>query len=150
MSLPPKPYQSRVTIDIDSYAHAPEYTLTRAYHGLVNAGAEDVVVAVSSSGEGFHVEAGFMERLDDEQKQRLREQYGDDKKRVAVDEHRELTSQTMFNSKSGRETTRQVFSNPWDAIEYVRECARTDAERVRALANDGRRILGPDIPKHAP
>jgi len=144
-------YASRVTIDIDSYVRSPRTRVLRAYHGLQQAGADDVEVAVSSSGGGFHLVGYFAEPLATETKLRIRENLGDDPKRIHMDRQRAargLPTQTMWSEKGGNEGQRQVFDTPEDALTHVEATGRTAHQRAKAIQNYGHRALKDDQIPH--
>lgn len=142
---PPEfPFRTRLTIDIDHYVRSPRVKLLRAYHGLLRAGADEVVVAVSSGGEGYHLEARFRDEMDDEAAERIRRHFGDDAKRTMMDVERAEyghTSNVFWTEKGDNEGTRQVFESPEDAIRYVEATRKRDYERARALQLYGRKSV---------
>jgi len=135
---------TRITIDIDSHVPNPRMRAIKAYHGLQNAGAYDVTVATSSSGEGYHLVGHFESRVPLDEQFDIRRNLNDDPNRIKMDEQRAargLPINTMWTEKAGNEGTRTEFTTIWDAIDYVDQNARTDAERVHGLANNGHRAV---------
>lgn len=100
--------QRRVTLDLDD---ADPIDASRAYHGLMDAGAGDVEIRVSSSGEGFHVRAWFDRgELEDDGVERLRRLFGDDERRIELDRtHNIKPDQMLFTSKPNRDAS----AGPW-------------------------------------
>lgn len=130
------PYRTRVTVDIDHYAGTPRLRVLRAYNALQRAGAKEVLVAVSSGGLGYHIEARFAREFTDEAAERFRRTLADDSKRVDMDVERseyEHTDNVFWHQKGDNEGERQVFETPGDAFEYVSQTRRSDHERARAL-----------------
>lgn len=139
---PSQQYASRVTIDIDSHVPATRVRVLRAVYGLRDAGAAEVDIAVSSSGEGYHIVGWFDEYLDPEAKRTLRKDLNDDGNRERMDEQRGprgLPENTMWTEKDGNEGERQTFTTVEDALRHVARTSRTDHERARSLANHGRK-----------
>lgn len=95
-----------VTVDLDDAVPLDAY---RAVATLRDAGAGDVEVRVSSSGEGFHVRGWVdADEFDAEGVERLRLAAGDHPKRTMLDRtHRLKPPQMLFTRKPGRE------AGPW-------------------------------------
>lgn len=141
---PAFPYRTRITLDIDHYVRSPRVRLLRAYHGLQSAGATDILVAVSSGGRGYHVDARFPEDLADDAVERLRRLYADDANRTHMDVERAAyghTADIFWTEKSTNEGTRQVFTTPEDAIAYVEQTRKRDYDRARALQLYGHKAV---------
>jgi hypothetical protein len=124
---------SRVTLDIDA---GPSFALRarKAYHGLRDA-ADEVEVRVSSSGEGLHLVGWFSDRLDDDQKERLRRTLGDDAKRIDMDEmptwRRERSVNNVLWAEKGTNDTAAIsgeYDTLSDALAAVQMRAERDAE----------------------
>lgn len=137
-------YRTRVTVDIDHYVPTPRIRLLRAYYNMLNAGATEVKVAVSSSRRGYHVEGLFAEKFDEEQQEKMRRNLSDDANRIYMDRERSYhghTDNVMWHSKSTNEYVRQRFETPEDAIDYVSETRKGDPQRVKAIANYGHKAI---------
>lgn len=137
-------YISRITIDIDSHVRTPRLRVLRAVSGLRQAGADDVEVAVSSSGEGFHIVGYFEQHVPTEQQLRIRENLNDDPNRIQMDRQRAergLPINTMWGKKGSNEGERYVFETPEDALAHVEATSRSDYERAHGLANHGRKSV---------
>lgn len=90
--------ERRVTLDLDD---AEPLDAVRAERNLTAAGAHEVAVRVSSSGEGFHVRAWFdAEEVDEADVERLRLGNGDHVRRVDMDRRHALKpAQVLFTRK---------------------------------------------------
>lgn len=108
--------ERRVTIDIDD---RDPLAMARAYYGLRAAGAHDVETRVSSSGDGFHVKAWFdADEIDTDDERRLRFQYGDDVRRVDLDDGHVLKPrQILFTDKPGTDGAGAWHADPWVALD---------------------------------
>lgn len=139
------PKISRVTIDIDGHHAGWQLRAIQTYHNLYAVGAHTVDVRISSSGEGIHLFGWFGHRLSGDEKQRLREQLGDDPNRVHMDELRGRvghTTQVSWTDKGTREgTADDDFATIYDALEHIQSSTRTDYERIHAFANHGRKAI---------
>ena len=111
--------ESRVTVDLDEPAARPIQAI-RAYHALDRA-AERVDVRISSSGTGLHLIGFFARRLDDDQKERLRRDLGDDVKRIELDtlrrRHGQMT-QVLWTTKNGRSADTD-YDDIYAALDHI-------------------------------
>jgi len=98
--------ERRVTCDIDD---ARRIDVLRAYYGLRSAGAHEVEVRVSASGNGVHIRAWFDDAdVTAADVERLRLAHGDHVRRTDMDrEHRSKPQQVLFTSKGDRR------AGPW-------------------------------------
>jgi hypothetical protein len=138
----PSEYASRVTVDLDGDKYDVdrfEQVAVRAYHNL-EAAADAVEVAVSSSGEGLHLIGWFREDLHFSDEVKIRRTHHDDPRRVDMDCQRWLEglyTDVLFSSKHGRDATQTRYATIWDALETIRHNRTDDVDRVRRLAVDG-------------
>ena len=142
---------SRVTLDYDRYAPRFALKAISGYHALCN-DADDVEVAVSSSGRGVHLTGLYGRLLDDDYKEQLRRTLGDDPNRIHMDTERGAighTTDVFWHEKEGNDGQRQTgFATVYDALEYIYETERSDYQRMNALANYGHRAIArPDCPR---
>lgn len=145
-------YTSRVTVDIDSHVRTPRIRVLRAERALERAGA-DVHVAVSSSGQGYHVVGMFERHVSPYEQVQMRRTLADDPNRIKMDIQRMqkgLPSQTMWTDKGTRDGTRQVFDCADDAIEYVERTRMSDYARAKSLQNHGHKALRDGEIAHMP
>jgi hypothetical protein len=112
--------QYRVTLDLDD---ATPLDAARGYYGLKDAGADDVEIRVSSSGDGFHVRAWFSGPRDPDVVEDLRFQYGDHAKRVLLDRtHDVKPPQMLFTYKESNAGAAGPWrSDPWRAVDDMRD-----------------------------
>lgn len=114
--------ERRVTVDLDE---AEPLDATRAFFGLRRAGAHEVEVRVSSSGEGFHVRAWFdaddVTALDVET---LRLSAGDHPRRTFMDRDHQLKPQQVLFTRKGDGDAGPWHTDPFDAADELR--ARSD------------------------
>lgn len=140
---PDEEFESRVTIDLDG----DKYTYTqfdlravRVWHNLRDA-ADYVDVHVSSSGLGLHFVGWFEQPLAFHEEVAVRRGNGDDPRRVWMDCQRWLNglfTDVLFEEKDSREFTKERgFATVYDALAFIDEYRRDDAERVKRLATDG-------------
>lgn len=135
---------STISVDIDAYKRNVRLRVLRAESGLEQAGAYETLVAVSSSGEGFHVVGYFDEHVPQEAQFRIRENLNDDPNRLRMDRQRAergLPIGTMWTHKGGNEGVRAEYDTAGAALQHVEVTARTDYERVKGLQNRGRKEI---------
>lgn len=135
-------FASRVTIDIDGYVPAMRLKALRAWHML--ACADERAVAVSSGGQGLHIEGRFDDPLTDAQKERLRRELHDDPARTRMDIERMAcghTGNVFWYEKGGNDGERQSFPTLEDALQYIEMTRRSDYRHAKALANRGHRAV---------
>lgn len=137
-------YASRITIDIDSYVSNPRLRVQRAYHGLHNAGAADVEVAISSSEAGYHVVGYFEQPVSLVDQFAIRENLNDDPNRLKMDRQRAargLPINTTWSHKAGNEGERTVYTGLEEALRHMERTRQTDYTRMKTLQNHGRKAL---------
>lgn len=141
---PPERGVSRVTIDIDSYHPQWQLTAVKAVYNARAAGAVEVDVRVSSSGEGIHLVVWFDRLLTAEAKARLRELWGDDPHRRDMDavrgEHHHTTN--VLWSEKGDQHAERHYDDIWHALESIETQTRDLASIPHGFANDGRKAVG--------
>lgn len=145
------PVYSRVTLDYDRYAPRFALNAIRGYHALLN-DADEVEVAVSSSGRGIHLTGNYGRLLDDSEKEQIRRTLADDPNRIHMDSERGgigHTTDVFWHEKEGNEGVRQTgFETIYDALDYIYETERSDHQRMNALVNHGHRAVSrPDCPR---
>ena len=145
------PVFSRVTLDFDRYAPRFALNAIRAYHAL-ESDADEVEVAVSSSGRGVHLTGLYGHLLDDDEKEQLRRTLADDPNRIHMDTERGAighTTDVFWHEKDGNDGQRQTgFATIYDALDHIYETERTDEQRMNALANHGHKAISrPDCPR---
>ena len=149
MSAPDR-FVDRTSADIDAHRGHLRMRVLRAANALEEMGAIEVDVAVSSSGEGFHVVGYFDRALTNEERFSWRAAWGDPK-RVHADEQRLAAGHridTNWREKGENDGERQVFDTPEEALQYVEQTRWSDYDRAKALQNDGRRSLRDDYIPH--
>lgn len=133
----------RVTIDLDAYVPAFQMKALRAYHGLQRLDAvEEVVVHISTSGQGLHIEGHLSEVLTDEQRFEIRHDLHDDAKRTYLDEQRMAVGHAgdiYWAAKEGNDGERERMPDIWAALDRLEATRATDHARVKALAQHGRK-----------
>jgi hypothetical protein len=128
---------SRVTLDIDGHVHSFELRAVRAYYALQQ-WADEVDVSISSSGEGIHLIGWFSERLDDEQKRRIRRNLGDDPNRIRLDRMRGQVGHTrnvLWTRKQGKQPD-EDFDDIHAALEAINR-SQPIVRRFRAAVQNG-------------
>lgn len=137
-------YQSRVTVDVDSYLPDWRFVAVRAYHNLKRV-ADEVEVRISSSGKGLHIIGWFEDGLSDDGKDRLRRHLGDDSNRSRLDwgdspeEAPRVTTDVCWTTKyvdSDPQHADMDFEDVWDALDHVRVTEPPD-ERLRRAVQAG-------------
>lgn len=110
----------RVTLDLDD---ATDIDALRGYFGLRDAGAVDVEIRVSSSGDGFHVRGWFDGQPVAETVEKLRLAHGDHPKRVHLDKTHDIKpAQMLFTFKESNEGEAGPWrAGPFDAIDDKRD-----------------------------
>lgn len=140
----PSDYGARATVDLDWKEYpASQFRMRaiRTWHNLRDA-ADLVDVHVSSGGMGLHFVAWFEDDVPFHEQVAIRRATGDDPRRVAMDCERWLNglyTDVLFETKEERPQTKERrFADVYDALDYI-YAQRDDHDRMRRLANDGRR-----------
>jgi hypothetical protein len=132
----------RLTIDIDAYEANMEIKAIQAYYGLSNLDiVEKIVVHVSTSGRGVHLEGHLSEMLSEDERYALRRSLHDDTKRTDLDEERGEAGHAtdiFWSEKDGNEGERERVPDVWAALDRI-EGNRSDYNRVKSLAQHGRK-----------
>lgn len=142
-------HRARVTVDLDGYAPRFRYKALSAYHALER-WADDVEVAVSSSGNGLHLVGWFLEPLEFAEEVRLRRLLGDDPKRVEIDIERALNgiyTGVLWSEKPESGSKQRGFADVYDALEAI-EGSGLSVDRVKAYANRGHKAA-PEVARLA-
>lgn len=131
----------RLTLDIDYYEPNFRLTAIRAYNGLKNMNlVDDVVVHISTSGRGLHIEGHLTDVLDDDERFVLRRLLNDDDKRCNLDEQRMAVGHAgdiYWDEKEGNDGEREEFDDIWHALDRLETTRAPDTSRVKALALHG-------------
>lgn len=135
----------RVTIDIDHYVPSFRLKALRAYYALQNLDVVDeIIVHVSSSGQGIHIEGHLSEILTDDERMQIRRTLNDDDKRCDLDEERGANDHAIdiyWTEKDGNEGERERVPDVWAALDRIEATRAPDQSRVKALALHGRRAV---------
>jgi hypothetical protein len=134
-------YHGRVTVDLDGYTGRFRFKAIRAYHQLQR-DADAVDVHISSSGEGLHLVGWFKDQLTFSERIDYRRQLGDDPKRVQIDIERArngVYTGVLWSRKSSNPggVKDRDFADIYDALDHMDATNRSDADRMRSLANGG-------------
>lgn len=148
---PRSDYRGRVTVDVDGYVPNFELTAIRAYYNLARH-AEEVEVAISSSGEGVHLTGWFAEHVDFPTRLKMRRALCDDANRVQFDLERFMNgiyTDVLWTEKDRQHSPEHApenrpgkdrsFGDIHDALDAIRMNTTTDADRMNRLANHGHR-----------
>lgn len=143
-------HRTRITVDLDGYAPRFRFKAVSAYHSLER-WADDVTVAISSSGNGLHLVGWFRESLTFAEEVRLRRTLGDDPKRVEIDIERALNgiyTGVLWSEKSASGSKQRGFADVYDALEAMDGAEALSVDRVKAYANDGHKAA-PEVARLA-
>lgn len=135
----------RITVDLDYYEPNFRLKALRAYHALRRMDVvDDVVVHISTSGRGLHIEGHLSEILTDDQRERLRRHLGDDSTRTDLDHARGAAGHATdiyWAEKEGNEGGRERVPDIWSALNRLETTRAPDESRVKALAQHGHRAV---------
>jgi hypothetical protein len=135
----------RITLDVDYYETNFRLKALRAWHALHNLDeVEDVVVHISTSGRGLHIQGHLSKRLPDETRTTLRREFGDDLTRTRLDESRGSVGHATdiyWAEKSGNDGEREEMPDVWAALDRLESTRAPDYSRVKALALHGHRAV---------
>jgi len=136
-------FESRVTVDLDGKHHGSfALRASRVWHNLQDI-ADHLEVHVSTGQQGLHFIAWFEDALAFHEQVAIRRNHGDDLRRIDMDIQRWLQvgpqfTDVLFHQKGDRDQAKERrFMDVYDALDYIRDYSRDDADRVRRLANDG-------------
>jgi len=131
----------RITLDIDYYERNFRLKALKAYHGLEALDfVDEVIVHISTSGRGLHIQGHLSEVLDDNERFALRRSLNDDDKRADLDEQRGAVGHATdiyWDEKEGNEMEREEFEDICTALDRLEKTRAPDVSRVKALAQHG-------------
>lgn len=142
---------SRVSIDIDGHFQNPRLLVLKAVQGLKQAGATETKVAVSSSGEGYHVVGHFDHYVPPGEKLHIRRQYGDDGNRRLMDDQRADIGHptgTMWRKKGGNEGERVEFETVDEAFGHT-ALSQDWSEKAKAIQQHGHKAVRDALVPHS-
>lgn len=135
----------RITVDIDSYVPNAHLRALRAYYELRRMDiVDEVIVHVSTSGKGLHIEGLLSEVLTDEQRLTIRRDLNDDAARAHLDELRMAVGHAgdvFWAEKEGNDGEREQMPDIWSALDRLEATRASDYSRIKALALNGRRAI---------
>ena len=135
----------RITLDLDYYEQNFQLRALRAYHGLQRLDyVEEVVIHISTSGRGLHIEAHLSEVLTDDRRYTIRRTLCDDSKRTNLDEQRGAVGHATdiyWSEKEGNDGEREQVPDIWSALDRLEANRASDYARVKALALRGRKAV---------
>lgn len=135
----------RITLDLDYYEWNFGLKALRAYYGLQRLDfVDEVVVHISTSGRGLHIEAHLSELLTDERRSVIRRSLHDDSKRTHLDEQRMAVGHAgdiYWSEKEGNDGEREKMAGIWSALDRLEATRASDYARVKALALHGRKAV---------